>query len=26
RGYHWVRADGRYLLVSNYNHRIYQVY
>ncbi|WP_130804424.1 RcnB family protein [Acinetobacter ihumii] len=25
RGYHWVRADHRYLLVSNYNHRIYQV-
>ena len=25
RGYHWVRADGRYLLVSNSNHRIYAV-
>ncbi|WP_152876373.1 RcnB family protein [Acinetobacter guerrae] len=25
RGYHWVRADGRYLLVSSSNHRIYAV-
>ncbi|MBJ9985518.1 RcnB family protein [Acinetobacter sp. S40] len=25
RGYHWVRADHRYLLVSNSNHRIYAV-
>ncbi|MCU4413522.1 RcnB family protein [Acinetobacter sp. WU_MDCI_Axc73] len=24
-GYHWVKAHGRYLLVSNGNHRIYTV-